>query len=416
MATAAQESANPIAVIRQNLQAMEPEFKAALPPHISPEKFKRVAMTAIQNTPDLQAADRRSLFGSIVKLAQDGLLPDGREAALVIFNAKKQGGGWEKKVQAMPMIAGILKRIRQSGEVARVSAQVVYKNDTFVVKYGFDEDVEHIPPALDEPRGEPIGAYATAVLKDGSKLLEVMSLEEIEKVRAVSRAKDNGPWVAWWSEMARKTVMRRLSKRLPMSTDLEDEIFSRDETMRTNLRPVEQTIDAEPSRPVSRLDAIEHHIDAAAHEEPEETLAVEEQAEALEAEIDQGPAEAKAAEIKAALAEPRRRSGRARDRGGGRSLRRHARRAEDAARRGVQSGAGEVRGARSASRMKRLHLVESDESPIEQEIQRLLIQRRQALQALAWADEELLPLRKRYAAERGEFMLPTIERLQRELL
>jgi recombination protein RecT len=303
MATAAQESANPIAVIRQNLQAMEPEFKAALPPHISPEKFKRVAMTAIQNTPDLQAADRRSLFGSIVKLAQDGLLPDGREAALVIFNAKKQGGGWEKKVQAMPMIAGILKRIRQSGEVARVSAQVVYKNDTFVVKYGFDEDVEHIPPALDEPRGEPIGAYATAVLKDGSKLLEVMSLEEIEKVRAVSRAKDNGPWVAWWSEMARKTVMRRLSKRLPMSTDLEDEIFSRDETMRTNLRPVEQTIDAEPSRPVSRLDAIEHHIDAAAHEEPEETLAVEEQAEALEAEIDQGPAEAKAAEIKAALAE-----------------------------------------------------------------------------------------------------------------
>jgi hypothetical protein len=64
-----------------------------------------------------------------------------------------------------------------------------------------------------------------------------------------------------------------------------------------------------------------------------------------------------------------------------------------------------------------LHLVpEPADAPIEQEIQRLLIQRRQALQALAWADEELLPLRKRYAAERGEFMLPTIERLQRELL
>jgi hypothetical protein len=66
--------------------------------------------------------------------------------------------------------------------------------------------------------------------------------------------------------------------------------------------------------------------------------------------------------------------------------------------------------------MKRLHLVEPADAPIEQEIQRLLIQRRQALQALAWADEELLPLRKRYAAERGEFMLPTIARLQRELL
>lgn len=68
----------------------------------------------------------------------------------------------------------------------------------------FDESVEHNPPKLDEPRGKAIGAYATAVLKDGSRLLEVMSLEEIEKVRKVSRASGNGPWVQWWGEMARK--------------------------------------------------------------------------------------------------------------------------------------------------------------------------------------------------------------------
>jgi hypothetical protein len=56
------------------------------------------------------------------------------------------------------------------------------------------------------------------------------------------------------------------------------------------------------------------------------------------------------------------------------------------------------------------------EPPVEQEIQRLLIQRRQAIQALAWADAELAPLRKRYAAARGEYLLPSIERLTRELL
>jgi recombination protein RecT len=92
----------------------------------------------------------------------------------------------------MPMIAGVLKKIRQSGEVAKVSAQVVYQNDAFVVRYGFDEDVEHSPPPLDQPRGKPIGAYATAVLKDGSRLLEVMSLEEINKVRNVSRSRTKG--------------------------------------------------------------------------------------------------------------------------------------------------------------------------------------------------------------------------------
>lgn len=235
---------SPVAVIRQNLTAMAPQFQAALPKHISVEKFTRVAMTAIQNNPDLANADRNSLFGSIVRLAQDGLLPDGREAAIVMFG---------NKAQAMPMIAGVLKKIRQSGDVAKVSAQVVYKNDKFVVSYGFDEDVEHVPPPLDEPRGAAIGAYATAILKDGSRLLEVMSLEQIEKVRAVSRSGSNGPWKTWFDEMARKTVMRRLSKRLPMSTDLVEE-FDRDETIARD-EPV-----IEHAQPVSRLDALEQHI------------------------------------------------------------------------------------------------------------------------------------------------------------
>ncbi len=277
MASAAEARANPIAVIRQNLQVMAPEFQAALPPHISVEKFTRVAQTAIQNNAQLVNADRRSLFGAIVRLAQDGLLPDGREAALVMFG---------DKAQAMPMIAGVLKKIRQSGEVAKVSSQVVYENDEFVVSYGFDEDVTHSPPSLDKPRGKAIGAYATAVLKDGSRLLEVMSLEEIEKVRNVSRAKNNGPWKDWWSEMARKTVMRRLSKRLPMSTDLEEQVFARDETMkRAGGRPELQVIEAEhPEEPssVSRLDALESHIEDTPEADAEPEDALFDEAEAAE--------------------------------------------------------------------------------------------------------------------------------------
>jgi recombination protein RecT len=243
----AERRENPLTVIRQNLQQMAPEFKAALPAHVSVDKFTRVAMTAIQNNPDLQNADRRSLFGAIVRLAQDGLLPDGREAAIVLFG---------QKAQAMPMIAGILKKIRQSGQVAYVSAQVVHEKDHFIWKLGFEEDVEHAPPALDQPRGKPIGAYATAVLKDGSRLLEVMSFEEIEKVRGVSRAKGSGPWVTWWGEMARKTVMRRLSKRLPMSSDLDD-AFERDETMGGQPAANDTPVIEMPLQPQSRLDALE---------------------------------------------------------------------------------------------------------------------------------------------------------------
>lgn len=246
----AETRANPLTVIRQNLQQMAPEFKAALPAHVSVEKFTRVAQTAIQNQPDLASVDRRSLFGAIVRLAQDGLLPDGREAAIVKFG---------DKAQAMPMIAGILKKVRQSGEVAKISAQVVYEFDEFVWTLGFDEDVTHNPPKLDQPRGKAIGAYATAVLKDGSRLLEVMSFEEIEKVRAVSRSKGAGPWVQWWGEMARKTVMRRLSKRLPMSSDLDD-TFERDETLAHGEAMAPHVEAAVIDLPRSRLDALEQQI------------------------------------------------------------------------------------------------------------------------------------------------------------
>lgn len=251
----ASQANNPIAVIRQNLTAMAPEFKAALPDHIDVDKFTRVAMTAIQTNPQLQNADRRSLFGACVRLAQDGLLPDGREAALVMF---------KDKAQAMPMIAGILKKVRQSGEVSKINAFVVHENDHFKVSYGFDEDVEHIPPGLDKPRGKAIGAYATAVLKDGSRLLEVMSLEEIEAVRKVSRAANNGPWVQWWGEMARKTVMRRLSKRLPMSTDVEELIRRDDALVAPEDAPAPAlTVIEGNAAPASKLDALESQIEDA---------------------------------------------------------------------------------------------------------------------------------------------------------
>ena len=243
----ANRDTSPVAVIRQNLTAMAPQFQAALPAHITVEKFTRVAMTAIQNNPDLANADRNSLFGSIVRLAQDGLLPDGREAAIVMFG---------NKAQAMPMIGGILKKIRQSGDVSYVSAQIVYANDHFKWTLGFDESIDHQPAPLDQEPGEPMAAYAVAVLKDGSRLLEVMRKSEIEKVRNVSRAKGNGPWVTWWGEMARKTVMRRLSKRLPMSTDLD--VFDRDETLAAEPQQVEHA--PAPVVPISRLDALEQQI------------------------------------------------------------------------------------------------------------------------------------------------------------
>lgn len=211
----------PMEAMRGTLVKMEQEFKAALPPQIPVEKFIRTTLTAVQMQPDLLGADRRSLLGSCMKAAQDGLLTDGREAALVIFNSKEG-----KKVQYMPMVGGILKKIRNSGELASISANVVYDRDQFEYELGDDERITH-KPFLGQDRGNPIAVYAVAKTKDGAIYREVMSVSDVEKVRAASRAGKYGPWVDWWDEMAKKTVIRRMAKRLPSSADV-DQVFESD--------------------------------------------------------------------------------------------------------------------------------------------------------------------------------------------
>lgn len=220
------KTVSPKVQIRVEMDKMADQLKMALPSHISVEKFQRVAMTAITSDPDLLYADRRSLFGAITRAAQDGLLPDKREGALVIFNQKIKGKNgakdeYVKSVQWMPMIAGVLKMVRQSGEIASITANVVHENDAFVLHLGDEESIKHNPPPFGSDRGKPIGVYAIATLKDGFKIRETMDLNEIEKVRAVSKTGKFGPWADWWEEMAKKTVIRRLAKRLPMSTDIE---------------------------------------------------------------------------------------------------------------------------------------------------------------------------------------------------
>jgi recombination protein RecT len=210
--------------VRDALEAMKVEFARALPKHINADRFTRVLVTAVVQSPALLEAHRMSLYGACMKAAEDGLLPDGKEAALVTFRSKKTG---QVMVQYMPMIAGIMKKVRNSGEVSVITTQVVYKNDPF--RFWIDDEGEHVThePTVFGDRGEPVGAYAQAKLKDGSIYAEVMSAEEIGQVEGISRSESvwKGPFRL---EMWRKTPLRRLSKRLPMSTDLERVITADD--------------------------------------------------------------------------------------------------------------------------------------------------------------------------------------------
>ena len=215
-----------------------PQIQAVLPPSIPVERFKRIVLTAVNNNPELLAADRRSLFNSCVSAAHDGLVPDGRESALVVFSTKvKDAQGkesWIKKVQYMPMIAGIRKRMRNSGEILSAEAHVVYEHDQFSYRLGDDPYISHAPVFGD--RGKPLGAYAVIKLKNGLVLRDVMSAAEIETTRKQSRAPNSLMWKDFWGEGARKTVLRRCSKAAPMSSDYE-QVMQRDEELEPDDTP-----------------------------------------------------------------------------------------------------------------------------------------------------------------------------------
>ena len=210
---------------------MEPQFKMALPDHIPSERFTRIAVSAINGNPDLlgQDIDKRSLYASIMKAAQDGLVIDGREAALVTFNVK--GGG--KAAQYLPMVAGIMKKMRNTGEISTIGYGIVYQREfdegRFEYIKGDNESLTH-KPILFGDKGSMIGVYAVVTLKDGSKVREFMDLAQIDKVRSVSRAgkSEYGPWAKWFEEMAVKSVLRKVSKLCPMSSDI-DRMFKNDD-------------------------------------------------------------------------------------------------------------------------------------------------------------------------------------------
>jgi recombination protein RecT len=211
-------------------------------------------MACDQNT-SLLNADRESLMQACRKAAADGLLIDGREAILLPYAGK---------IQYIPMFQGLLKKVRNSGELKSLTVEIVRENDEF--SFWIDENGPHLKhvPARKE-RGEPELAYAVAVLNDGGTQIEVMNEEQINQVKNVSKGlnSETSPWKKWPDEMWRKSVLRRISKYLPSSTEL-DRVYQNDNESYSNVTEIDIT--PKPSK--STLDAIADEFEAE-EKEPE---------------------------------------------------------------------------------------------------------------------------------------------------
>lgn len=197
---------------RELLEKMKPQIAAALPEHVKPDRVMRIVLTTIQRTPKLLECSQSSVLGAIVQSAQLGLECDGilGEAYLVPY---------KDTCQLIVGYKGLLKLVRQSGQISSICARVVHQKDKFAYSFGLQDKLTHVPSQEPEP-GPVTHVYMVARLKDGGVHFDIMSAREIEAIRKRSRAGQSGPWVTDWDEMAKKTVIRRGSKLLPASVEL----------------------------------------------------------------------------------------------------------------------------------------------------------------------------------------------------
>ncbi len=188
---------------------------------ITPEKMVRLVCAAASRQPDLALCTPLSILNAMMSAATYdlGVCDGSNEGYLVPYNVKTKVDGrevWQKQAQFIPGYQGLVKKAIESGKVRNIEARVVHAKDTFEYELGLTPKLKHIPH-LGADRGEIIAAYAVGFMPDGSTQFEVMSRDEIDAIKNRGKEKKFSPWESDYSEMARKTVVRRLYKYLPKS-------------------------------------------------------------------------------------------------------------------------------------------------------------------------------------------------------
>ena len=217
-----QAAANKVAAgkpkqLKDYVNDMLPGIAKALPSVMTPERFARITLTALNTNQQLQETTPASFLGAMMTAAQLGLEPNTPLGQAYLLPYRNKG---TLECQFQIGYRGLIDLAYRSGEIKMIQAHVVYGNDDFDFSFGLDPQLHHVPAKSD--RGEPEWVYASFETKDGGHGFEVMSIDDIRKHAAKyskSYSSNFSPWKTSFEEMAKKTVLKRVLKYAPMRTD-----------------------------------------------------------------------------------------------------------------------------------------------------------------------------------------------------
>ena len=217
------------------VESMTSELAKLIPAERELTFFQREIMTYFAMSEPLMEAlqtERGIITGrlAVMKAAQ-ALTPDGRNAHFIAYRNKK--GGFDINYQID--YKGYVKLMIDSGKVKKVFSDVVCENDDF--EWSFGEVTRHIID-FKRPRGKVILYYSAAVLTNGETQCEKMTVENVNAIRQRSKSPNAGPWVTDFEEMAKKSVIRKMSKLMDVSPKFEAAVkFDNEEYQIVNVTP-----------------------------------------------------------------------------------------------------------------------------------------------------------------------------------
>lgn len=233
--------------LADQIRDMQAQFQLAMPKGAEAVQLVRDALTAMRQIPKLGECEPTSVLGALMTCAQLGLRVGvlGQAWVLPFWDGKTRG----HKAQLIIGYQGYQELAYRSGKVQTIAARTVHTGDHFELAYRPAVDMIH-RPAYDGPRGEPRLYYAAAEMAGGGfALTDPMTVADMQAYRdrhASTRNRDGkvfGPWVDHFDQMAHKTMVRRLAKMLPKSTELAIAIAA-DGGVRIDLNPAVEASEA----------------------------------------------------------------------------------------------------------------------------------------------------------------------------
>lgn len=172
-----------------------------------------------------------SFIEALTRIAMNGLMPDGKEAAIAAYMDRDLG---LKVAQPMFMRDGFVKVLWRTGMVKSINDQVVtmkeYETGHFEYEEGDQGFIRHKMDLLRKDTDPVAAAYCVIELQSGGVMREVVPKDELDKMAKMSKSPARQ---AWQHQMHRKGAIRRIMGKMPREKGIVQLLQHDDETYRS---------------------------------------------------------------------------------------------------------------------------------------------------------------------------------------